>query len=68
MKLYEISKQNVLVRFPDQPFPFLFHHIDGMYSYCTDVDGAVFHPAAFEEVEIVDMYPRKDWGKHHGNA
>ncbi len=31
-----------------------FHHLDGMYSYCTDDDGHVWHLAAYAEVEIVD--------------
>ena len=30
-----------------------FHHVDGMYSYCTKDDGTVCHLAAFTEVEIV---------------
>jgi hypothetical protein len=25
-------------------------HIDGMYSYCLDEDGNVFHPVAWAEV------------------
>ena len=31
-----------------------FHHIDGMYSYCTDSEGQVCHLAAWTEVEIVE--------------
>lgn len=30
-----------------------FHHIDGMYSFCTDADGKVYHLAAWTLVEIV---------------
>jgi len=30
-----------------------FHHIDGMYSYCTDADGQVVHIPAWQEVEVV---------------
>jgi hypothetical protein len=29
-----------------------FHHIDGMYSYCTDNENNVYHIAAWEEVSI----------------
>lgn len=28
-------------------------NIDGMFSYCTDLDGNVYHPAAWTEVEVV---------------
>lgn len=31
-----------------------FSHVDGMYSYCTDVWGTVYHPAAWTEVEVED--------------
>lgn len=31
-----------------------FHHIDGMYSCCTDEEGNVVHLAAWTEVEVVD--------------
>lgn len=31
-----------------------FHHIDGMYSYCTDDEGNVVHLAAWTEAEIAD--------------
>ena len=29
---------------------YLFHHIDGMYSFCTDDRGVVYHFAAWTEV------------------
>ena len=32
------------------------HNIDGMYSYCTDASGNVFHIAAFDEVEVVEGF------------
>jgi hypothetical protein len=31
----------------------LFHHIDGMYSYCTDKNGKPVHLKAYAEVEII---------------
>lgn len=30
------------------------HNIDGMYSYCTDDKGDIYHPVAWAEVEKVD--------------
>ncbi len=30
--------------------PVLFHHIDGMYSYCHDIHGNVVHLPAWQEV------------------
>jgi len=29
-------------------------NIDGMYSYCTDIEGNVVHIAAFTDVEVLD--------------
>lgn len=31
-----------------------FGHIDGMYSYCTSLEGNTVHPKAWTEVEIVN--------------
>jgi hypothetical protein len=31
-------------------------NIDGMYSYCTDEVGNVYHPAAWTEVEIWESW------------
>jgi len=31
-----------------------FHHIDGMYSYCTMDDGRAFHLGALTRVKKVD--------------
>lgn len=55
MKLYEVPR-DTKVRSDDvlKGEPFNFHHIDGMYSYCTNNAGDVFHLAAWAEVEIVE--------------
>ena len=55
MELYNVPN-NTRCRIPgnDDLGVFLFHHIDGMYSYCTDMSGGVFHLAAWTEVEIVE--------------
>lgn len=50
MNLYDVPR-NTRIRVDDMELN--FHHIDGMYSYCTDDDGGVFHLAAWTEVEIV---------------
>ena len=31
-----------------------FHHLDGMYSLCTDSCGQIVHLAGWAEVEIVE--------------
>lgn len=64
MKLYE-TPRNSIVRLLEAPKlatngdvayageVLRFHHVDGMYSYCEDLDGNVLHPAAWTEVELV---------------
>jgi hypothetical protein len=43
--LKEVEEESSIILF--------FDHIDGMYSYCKDVDGNLVHPAAWTEVVIV---------------
>ena len=51
-KLYNV-RRNTFVSLADEPgIPFLFQHVDGMYSYCKMLDGTVFHPAAWSEVFV----------------
>jgi len=51
MKLYEVKpKQWITV----EGERFYFDHLDGMYSYCLDIDGNLVHIAAFQEVELDD--------------
>jgi len=51
MRLYEVPRYS-RIRLPDG-LELNFDHIDGMYSYCTDDKGIVYHISAFAEVEIV---------------
>ncbi len=32
-----------------------FKHVDGMYSLCYTEDGRRVHPAAFTEVEVIEV-------------
>lgn len=54
MKLYEVPR-NSRIKFTHETQEYIldFHHLDGMYSYCTDLDGNVVHLGASTEVEIV---------------
>lgn len=52
MKLYEVPRNTrVKLETGDEVN---FHHIDGMYSYCTDDNGNVLHLAAWTDVEVKD--------------
>lgn len=68
MKLYE-CKTNDIVRLLEKPtIPIesdrpddivIFKHIDGMYSYCMNIDKTIVHPAAWTEVVLVGRYLAK---------
>ncbi len=53
MKLYDVPR-NSRIRLSNG-VELNFHHVDGMYSLCTDDDGNVIHLAAWTEVEIVQQ-------------
>lgn len=56
MNLYEVPR-NTKIKFKDNEgneTALLFHHVDGMYSYCTDDDGHVVHLAAWTDVEVAE--------------
>jgi len=57
MKLYEVPKYST-IKLTDGTV-LNFHHIDGMYSYCTDSEGRPRHIAAWADVEIVSHYEQK---------
>lgn len=65
MKLYEVPRNTYIRLIDNVCIPpehrkieinevLKFHHIDGIYSYCTDKDGNKVHPAAWTEVEVVN--------------
>ena len=52
MKLYDVPR-NTKVKLSDaqgNETTLLFHHVDGMYSYCTDDNGHAVHLAAWADV------------------
>jgi hypothetical protein len=51
MKLYD-APRNTWVKLGEKRI--FFHHIDGMYSYCTLETGEVIHLQAWTDVEIGD--------------
>lgn len=65
MKLYELkrgSRFRIVSNNPVTPIAaneleygdvLTLDHVDGMYSYCTDNQGEVRHPAAFTEIEEI---------------
>ena len=50
MKLYNVPRNSMIVL--SDGVVLKFHHIDGMYSFCTDESGKVYHISACEEVEV----------------
>lgn len=52
MKLYDVPR-NTKIRLVSTGEEIMFHHIDGMYSYCKTLTGDICHIVAWEEVEIV---------------
>ena len=56
MKLYDVPRNSTIVL--KEGIELKFHHIDGMYSVCTDEDGNVYHISAAEEVTVKE--PRSD--------
>lgn len=64
MKLYDVPRNTKIRVMEDAHIPpahrdipeseiLTFHHIDGMYSLCTDSNGQFVHIAAWTEVEII---------------
>lgn len=53
IKLYNVPKNSMIVL--SNGLELKFHHIDGMYSVCTDEAGDIYHISASEEVEIKEQ-------------
>jgi len=56
MKLFEVPKYS---RIKVGGMELNFHHIDGMYSYCTDSEGNTHHIQAWADVEVLGPYEDK---------
>lgn len=55
MELYNVpNNTRIRIKGFEEDGVLFFHHIDGMYSYCTDMSGGVVHLAAWTDVEIVE--------------
>lgn len=55
MKLHEIPQESkIKCDVSDGSKFIIFHHIDGMYSYCTTEKGGVAHLGAMQELVKVD--------------
>jgi len=50
MKLYQVPRYSRIVL--QDGTKLFFDHLDGMYSFCTDSDGQVWHINAGTEVTI----------------
>jgi len=53
MELYKVPNHSY-VKLMDTEEMFKFFHIDGMYSYCKDMQGNIVHLRAWTAVDIVD--------------
>jgi len=58
MKLYNVPRNSTIVL--ENGLELKFHHIDGMYSVCTDEDNEIYHLAAWEEVEVKPKEVKND--------
>lgn len=57
MKLYELPQKadvKIFCDLSDGSTFLIFDHVDGMYSYCTTEKGAIVHPSASTDVELVE--------------
>jgi hypothetical protein len=50
MKLYEVPRNSRIILNEGEELN--FHHIDGIFSYCTDDNGNIIHLSASTDVKI----------------
>ena len=57
MKLYELPRYSIFRIIDDDPSTkYKLHNIDGMYSYCTNIETKeVTHVLAWQEVELIEI-------------
>lgn len=65
MKLWDIPRESKIVAdgISDGSTYIMFHHIDGMYSYCTTEKGGVIHLSAATPLKQVGDHYELD--SHH---
>ena len=51
-RLYDVERNSVVSLKEEPEVAFNFYHVDGMFSYCTLLDGTLWHPAANSEVYL----------------
>jgi len=56
MKLYDVPRNSMIVL--SNGLELKFHHIDGMYSLCTNEEGNVYHIGASEEVTVKEVHEK----------
>jgi hypothetical protein len=61
VKLYKVP-QNIRILFEGEEY--FFHHVDGMYSYCTQGDEVV-HLQAWAEVEVIPKVTKNETKQKH---
>ena len=57
IRLYKVPR-NSLINYEGNTLK--FHHIDGMYSYCTTLDDEVVHLAAMALVTVIKTLNEED--------
>ena len=71
MKLYEIPRKSLIrVTTDGGEETITFHHLDGMYSYCTTANGEAVHlagnaPVSLCEDGIYEITPQPDKTLNH---
>lgn len=51
-KLYSVKRDSLVSLVEEPEVAFNFSHVDGAYSFCTLLDGTIWHPAAWSDVFV----------------